>query len=395
MDDFASFRLASYVPSIPSHTSHLSPAPQTFHLLARHRNLIPAWLWKKTAYPSVYNLYLVPAITVLRLTSTTQSIGITMFRFSVFLGMFLLLLQTQNACAANIVIWKNHCDYDLYFWTVGPNTPERDDAFTRVPAHGENVHPMRWHEHGGFSLKYRDLPYYTRGPAGILQAEYNMDRVAGKLFYDSSIIDCGRDLGPQNPFYCPFAHGGVNMYIVGNRGESYLCKDSSCQLGGHCDNATYLVQGGWKNEPSLSCPLGVDLVFETCTERSAEKTWVEGQVGPAPVPAPWQPPPAPVYPPLPPPASPWTPQDRPMRTALFPTVTTRPTQPSPPKTYPVPQGHPEEAVCFDADCRCYGFWGIGQPGRADCTGFEGVVECYFFQMCETWQQTERRRWGRQ
>ncbi|OAG08111.1 uncharacterized protein CC84DRAFT_1214645 [Paraphaeosphaeria sporulosa] len=140
-----------------------------------------------------------------------QSFGIATFRFLFFLSILLLLLQTQSTDAANTVIWKNHCDYDLYFWVVPPGGPERNDAFTRVPARGEHIHQMIWHKDGGIVLKYRDVPYYTRAPAGILQAEYYMDRRENKLWYDSSIIDCDRGLGPQNPYYCPFAHGGVNI----------------------------------------------------------------------------------------------------------------------------------------------------------------------------------------
>lgn len=377
---------------------------------------MPEWLSEKEpTNPSVYNPYLNSAVTDIRLETMTRSFGTTLFRFAFPLGILLLLLQTQIAHAANTVIWKNHCDYDLYFWAIGPHTQERDDAYTRVPAHGENVHQMIWDKDGGISLKYRDVPYYTRAPAGILQAEYNMDYASGKLNYDSSIIDCGTGLGPENPYYCPFAHGGVNMYIVGDRGGgAYFCRDSFCQLGGQCDDATYLIPGGWVGEPSLSCPLGVDLVFETCTQRSVEKTWVEGQVGPAPAPAPWTPPPAPVNPPPPPPAAPWTPQDGPVTTTLFstltkmtPTTTTTtekifitvspdPTRPSRPKTFPVPHGFPDETACFDEDCRCYGFWGKAQPGLADCTGMEGVVECFVFKQCDRWWETiERGRQERQ
>ncbi|KAK7191355.1 hypothetical protein DPSP01_003032 [Paraphaeosphaeria sporulosa] len=331
-----------------------------------------------------------------------QSFGIATFRFLFFLSILLLLLQTQSTDAANTVIWKNHCDYDLYFWAVPPGGPERNDAFTRVPARGEHIHQMIWHKDGGIVLKYRDVPYYTRAPAGILQAEYYMDRRENKLWYDSSIIDCDRGLGPQNPYYCPFAHGGVNMYVIGNRGGNPFCKDSSCQLGGQCDEATYLVPGGWVGEPTLSCPLGVDLVFETCTKRYVEKTWVKGQVGPAPapVPAPWQPQPAPVQPPLPPPA-PWISHSIPGTTVLtssinkatasFVVVPTRLTRPLKPQTFPVPQGYPEGTICFDPGCRCYAFSGPRRPGRADCTGFEGALECILGKDCGTWRQTERRR----
>jgi hypothetical protein len=311
--------------------------------------------------------------------------------------MLLILHRAQNASAANTVIWKNHCDYDLYFWVVDLYTRERDDNHTRVSAGSEYIHHMVQTKlkDGGISLKYRDVPYYVRAPAGILQAEYYMNLNQGKVYYDSSIIDCGIGLGPQNPYYCPFAYGGVNMYVLGDRGENTFCVDSACQLGGDCDAVSYLKPGGWVGEPSLSCPLGVDLVFETCTEESPERTWTEGQVGPAP----WQPPPhqVPSPLPLPPPAASWPPQHTPTTTWPQPhtateakaTVTAPSARPSRPKTYPIPAGFPMRTVCFDADCRCYGFWAQGEPGRADCTGLEGIVECYFFNVCDTWQRTER------
>ena len=153
-----------------------------------------------------------------------------MFIFRFLAGFLLLLLRSQPAFAANTVIWKNHCDYDLYFWVIPPHTAERDDAFIRVPAKGEHVHAMIEHNDGGIDLKYRDIPYYTRAPAGILQAEYAIDRNQGKIFYDSSIIDCGSTLGPQDPYYCPFAHGGVSMSILGGKGGPFNCKDSYLSL---------------------------------------------------------------------------------------------------------------------------------------------------------------------
>jgi hypothetical protein len=315
----------------------------------------------------------------------------------------MILLGAPNASAANTVIWKNHCDYDLYFWAVSSHTKERDDSHTRVSARSEYIHRMIQTNTlgGGISLKYRDVPYYVVAPAGILQAEYFMDLEQRKVFYDSSIIDCIIGVGPENPYYCPFAYGGVNMYILGDRGDNTFCIDSACQLGGDCDNATYLKPGGFKEEPSLSCSLGVDLVFETCTEESPERTWTEGQI----VPAPWQPSPhqVPPHPPPPPPAVPWPPQRTTMATWPDLHTATReevaftapPTRPSRPKTYPIPAGFPQKTVCFDAECRCYGFWAQGEPGLADCTGLEGIVECYFFNVCDAWQRTERRMLDRQ
>ncbi|KAJ4349920.1 uncharacterized protein N0V89_008540 [Didymosphaeria variabile] len=322
-----------------------------------------------------------------------------MSRFSFFLGVLLFLLPAQHVFAANTIIWKNRCDYDLYFWVIPPLTPERDDAFTVVPARGEHVHTMVWHKDGGISLKYRDVPYYTRAPAGILQAEYTLDRNQGKTFYDSSIINCGRGVGPQDPSYCPFAHGGVNMYIVGDRGFGFHCEDAYCRLGGNCDKKTYLIPGGYKGEPSFSCPLGVDIVFETCTEASVERTWQDGKPGPAP--ALWQPRPPP---PSRPSAAPW-PQQHTLKattTRDAATVTNnvsvtgapQPMWPNRPETYPVPDGFPDKTICFDADCWCYGFWGNEQPGRADCGDLDGVLQCYFFQDCEQRYRTGRKRYER-
>ncbi|KAL1610252.1 hypothetical protein SLS60_001917 [Paraconiothyrium brasiliense] len=322
--------------------------------------------------------------------------------FSFLFRILLYLIPIQYVFAANTIIWKNHCHYDLYFWVIPPKTPERDDAFTVVPARGEHVHPMVWHKDGGISLKYRDVPYYTKAPAGILQAEYTMDRNQGKTFYDSSIIDCGRAAGPQDPSYCPFAHGGVNMYIVGERGVGFHCEDAYCRLGGKCDKNTYLVEGGYKDEPSFSCPLGVDIVFETCTDLSVERTWQDGK--PAPTTALWQPRPPQVPPP--PPAALRPPEHTLKATTtqlatttedwatvtknVSVTVAAQPIWPIRPKTYPVPDGFPDQTVCFDVNCNCYGLWGNEQPGPANCGDLDGVLQCYFFHDCETWYRSTRK-----
>lgn len=306
-----------------------------------------------------------------------------------------LLYQLTNA--ANTVIWKNHCDHDLYYWIVPPNAKERDTAFTRVPAHGEHVHQMMWHKDGGIAIKYRDVPFYTRAPAGIIQAEYNLDLNTNKLWYDSSIINCGKQLGHQDPSYCPFAHGGMSMHVLGNRGNDHLCIDASCQLGGQCHSQTYLKEGGYKGEPSLSCPLGVDLVFETCTNRSVEKTRVEGQVDPAPAPVP------PVQSST---LAPWTstptawtsqrinntttPSSSVFKaTTSFVTVPAQPTRPARPQTYPVPQGYPKEAICFDADCKCYALLGGGsESGQAECAGSKAWSSASFSKTALHGSETE-------
>lgn len=313
----------------------------------------------------------------------------------------LLLVGVRGALAANTVIWKNYCEHDLYYWVVGPGTPESDGAYTRVPAGGEGVHTMveRWG--AGIAIKFRDVPHYTAKPAGILQLEYAIDHAQNKLWYDASIIDCDLNAGPQSPLYCPFAHGGVNMYIPEKRAPLVACKDARCRLGGTCQKEMYLRPGGWVDEPTLSCGLGVDIVFETCTEMKAERTWENGMPGYRPMPKPWQ---APVSvstaltPPdytqgvYIPPAHEPTPV-APSLDAIERPTTVYKSYPPPhtvsPTTYPVPDAglYPTGAVCFDKTCTCFGIFGQVDnelPIKPNCDGQEGVVECWFMSDCEAY-----------
>ncbi|KAF1978572.1 hypothetical protein BU23DRAFT_227889 [Bimuria novae-zelandiae CBS 107.79] len=282
---------------------------------------------------------------------------------------FIFLLEIRSASAANNIIWKNHCIYDLYFWTVPTRTREEDSAYRIIPAGSQFTETML---PGSIVVKIRDVPHYTVQPAGILQLEYYMDHRGNKLWYDSSIINCDRHAGAESPSYCPFAHGGLRMSIPAKLPPLVACLDSSCNLDGFCDGwLMYLRTGGFKDEPSLNCGLGVDVVFETCTDRSPQRTWENG---------------IPYVPPLPRAPEPREYAPPPVE----PGVTTR-SECSPhtekPRTYPVPHPDmfPEEIVCFDPDCACYGSFGYGDQGPlGDCTCQEGALECHFHDDCDIW-----------
>lgn len=285
------------------------------------------------------------------------------------------------------MVWQNHCDYDLYFWVVGTGTIERDSDHTRVPARSQLIDSMKEFQ-SGTAIKIRDLPYYTVAPAGILQLEYFLDHGQNKIFYDSSIINCDIHAGPQSPSYCPFAHGGVNLTIPSKREPLYECRDAYCRLGGKCNRETYLRPGGWVGEPSLSCGLGIDIIFETCVEMSTERTWENGKPGhvippahpPIPALAPWHPPPlvSSVY---------ASTRPRLSSVTVTKTGTHSPARTGYPATYPPAGGFSDDymVVCFDPECVCFATYGKARGGgRANCSGMEGVMECHFAGECDTW-----------
>ncbi|KAF1959556.1 hypothetical protein CC80DRAFT_501762 [Byssothecium circinans] len=199
------------------------------------------------------------------------------------LTLLLTLLAPSTTHAINTLRFHNHCPHALYFWAVPPDAEEADWKHTIVPPNGGMAHhtiPASAANVSGTSVKIRDLPHYVHAPAGILQAEYNLDLAAGKTWYDLSLVDCNSRVGPDYPMYCPFLQGGIKMYVEGNQGKGSVaegCMVAECVTGEDCTN-TYLVAGSWKDEPSGSCEAGRDVVLEVCSvtrdvERSA---WKDG-----------------------------------------------------------------------------------------------------------------------
>jgi hypothetical protein len=121
----------------------------------------------------------------------------------------------------------------------------------------------------GVSLKIRDLPRYEQAPAGILQVEYNLEPSKNTLWYDMSYINCNTMVGPEDPSFCPMLDSGVALdafqYALGMECPAAKCSNGVCE-------GTYMKSGSWHNEPTLSCPVGGDLVLTTCTERSGMHT---------------------------------------------------------------------------------------------------------------------------
>ncbi|KAJ4305144.1 hypothetical protein N0V90_000675 [Kalmusia sp. IMI 367209] len=95
--------------------------------------------------------------------------------------MLLLILSAQLISAANNLIFKNKCDHSLYYWVIHPDTVENDNLYIVVPAHDERLHVMESNGAGGIAIKFRDLPVYTVAPAGILQAEYNLEPATNRF----------------------------------------------------------------------------------------------------------------------------------------------------------------------------------------------------------------------
>ncbi|KAI4927871.1 hypothetical protein J4E85_006384 [Alternaria conjuncta] len=183
-------------------------------------------------------------------------------KFTLFI-LATLLSVTFLGTSAKYVKFINHCPYNVYFWAVGPPASHIDggDSFrSMVPGNGGSViHPMVDTERfgGGLSLKIRDLDYYTPGPAGIIQVEYNLEESKGKMWYDLSAVDCDLHAGPANPKYClPNKKACPTAY----------CNEEKCVN-------TYLSPGGFANEPSLMCWAGADIFVETCTDGPGVQTF--------------------------------------------------------------------------------------------------------------------------
>ncbi|KAH7380081.1 hypothetical protein BKA66DRAFT_369398, partial [Pyrenochaeta sp. MPI-SDFR-AT-0127] len=189
--------------------------------------------------------------------------------------LFILLAYASFAVATNSIRFINHCPYDIWYWTVGPpgsSIEGPDSNRTKIPGnHGSAIHGMVDTEllHGGISLKLRDLPTYQVAPAGIVQVEYNLEPSRNSVWYDLSVIDCDRSVGPNHPLFCPLVGGGIKMYIPSAK-KGYCppawCKDNKC-------GNTYERHGSWLGEPSFKCNAGVDIFVEMCTERIGPYTF--------------------------------------------------------------------------------------------------------------------------
>jgi hypothetical protein len=112
---------------------------------------------------------------------------------------------------------------------------------------------------GGMALKMRDKPYYQVAPAGIIQVEYNLEPSHNAFWYDLSAVDCVKNVGPENPGYCPLISSGLKLSLPGSDCPEAGCADNIC-------SNTYMDHGSWENEPSFRCNAGADLFVETCTE---------------------------------------------------------------------------------------------------------------------------------
>jgi hypothetical protein len=175
------------------------------------------------------------------------------------------------AQAANSIIFTNNCAYDAWFWTVGPPPPgdkenlyKGEDWEGRVVQGngGTTVHALVDTEElgGGMALKIRDLPKYRVAPAGIVQLEYHLEPTKNYLWYDLSLIDCNRSVGPDSPLFCPLVGGGINLTVSGLPDRH--CPPAWCK-NGQCFN-TYEKAGPFAGEPSYSCNHGADVSVEFC-----------------------------------------------------------------------------------------------------------------------------------
>jgi hypothetical protein len=143
------------------------------------------------------------------------------------------------------------------FWRNG-----YDNEATLVPKNsGSVIHLMVNTEvlGGGMALKVRDKPYYQVAPAGIIQVEYNLEPSHNAFWYDLSAVDCVKDVGPENPGYCPLIGGGIQLSLPGSDCPQAGCANNIC-------SNTYMDHGSWQDEPSFRCNAGADLFVEMCTE---------------------------------------------------------------------------------------------------------------------------------
>lgn len=190
------------------------------------------------------------------------------FRFIAVLSLFVSIVS-----AAHTLKVVNYCSHNLYFWTIGPSMlgkQETNDFYTVVPGNGGSViHDME--PYASVSIKIRDRPHYVPAPKGILQAEYWWEPDTSSIWYDFSAIDCGRFLGPDDPWWCPFLPGGVRMSVPD--ADTKLCPVAECQSGANCeDTYTYTKPGSWKGEPTLRCDHNYDVIFETCVAAYSPQT---------------------------------------------------------------------------------------------------------------------------
>ncbi|KAF2191049.1 hypothetical protein K469DRAFT_808105 [Zopfia rhizophila CBS 207.26] len=141
--------------------------------------------------------------------------------------LLIFALGISAVSAANNVIFRNYCPYDLYYWAVYPKTPApRDQDYEIVPAYSVQYHAMANPDAGGISLKIRDKPHYEVAPAGILQLEYNLEPYL--IWYDFSAIDCRMDHS-KDSYHCPFLSRGVHVTTTGpSECQSMFCSLRDC-----------------------------------------------------------------------------------------------------------------------------------------------------------------------
>jgi hypothetical protein len=118
---------------------------------------------------------------------------------------------------------------------------------------------------------------------GIGQGEYSFNPVNGKVWYDLSFIDCDPNVGPENPTFCPFIDGQIEMYPFGQGYETCpkaYCKDGICYK-------TYMQHGSWQDEPTHMCETAGEIHIRTCSGGHAGPQTIDDKAPlPAPAPAP-------------------------------------------------------------------------------------------------------------
>lgn len=192
--------------------------------------------------------------------------------FAALLPAFMAVASAGST--ANTIKFINHCPYDVFSWTVGPDGSGfdgEDHQAVTIPANTVTAHGMVSGETvgGGISLKLRDLPKYRIAPAGIVQVDYKLEGSKNNLWYDLSAVNCNHAAGPEDPSFCPLIRSGMKVHV--ENADHAQCLPAWCDADG-CHN-TYKEHGSWKGEPTFRCDAGTNIVIEFCTERSGPRTF--------------------------------------------------------------------------------------------------------------------------